>query len=131
MLKCISRTVRMVMHILSILFYTVCPEGLVDQPCLSCGGRPLTCDDVLNGVQCPSVCEPGCECPSGTVLDQNTGRCVQDCSAPTDPICPIQGQVFKQCVDCPEDPFTCANPPHGCIEICAPGCECPKGQVLD
>ena len=108
-----------------------CQKGLVFRPCLSCGRKPLTCEDVLNGVQCLSVCVPGCDCPRGTVLDQSTGRCVQDCSIPTDPICPIQGQVFKQCVECPRSPFTCADPVHGCIEICAPGCECPHGQVLD
>ena len=106
-------------------------KGLVFRPCLNCGRKPLTCEDVLNGVQCLSVCVPGCDCPRGTVLDQSTGRCVQDCSIPTDPICPIQGQVFKQCVECPDDPFTCADPVHGCIEICTPGCECPHGQVLD
>ena len=109
-----------------------CPiQGQVFKRCVDCPDDPFMCADPNHG--CIEFCKPGCECPQGQVLDWKTERCVpsEDCSKPTDPTCPIQGQVFKQCVDCPDDPFTCARPPHGCIEICKPGCECPQGQVLD
>eukprot|EP00731_Ephydatia_muelleri_P031360 Em0022g874a len=110
-----------------------CPRGFVSTQCLSCGGRPLTCRDKANGGFCPLVCVPGCDCPKGKVLDQTTGQCVKKCRATnaTQTRCPIKGQVHKQCVECPGNPFTCANPSHPCTRICIPGCECPHGQVLD
>ena len=103
-----------------------CPRGFVFSQCLSCGSRPLTCSDKKNNTFCPLVCVPGCDCPRGKVLDQTTGKCVKKCPKR----CPIKGQVFKRCVTCPWNPFTCANPIHPCVKICLPGCECPNGQVL-
>ena len=44
--------------------------------------------------------------------------------------CPVKGQVYNQCKGCP---VTCGN--HGqpipCPAICAPGCACPHGQVIN
>ena len=105
-----------------------CPNGFVQAQCLSCGNRPLTCADVLNNRACLFICTAGCDCPRGKVLDEKTGHCVENCSAPS---CPIRGQVFKECVECPGNPFTCANPNHLCSRICVQGCECPNGEVLD
>ena len=102
-----------------------CSNGFLYRGCMSCGGRPRTCNDTF----CPLVCVPGCDCPIGQVLNKATNRCVKSCSAVAG--CPIKGQVFKTCVECYKNPFTCSSPSHGCYKICAPGCECPHGQVLD
>ena len=70
---------------------------------------------------------PGCDCPKGKVLDQTTGKCVKECQNR----CPIEGQVYKLCMDRPGDPATCANGFPLPIKECIHGCECPLGQVLN
>ena len=103
-----------------------CPIGFVFVRCLSCGNRPLTCDD-HELTPCPRICLRGCDCPKGEVIDLTTGKCVsKKCQK-----CPFDGQVFKRCVDCPRNPFTCDSPIHGCTKNCRPGCECTNGEVLD
>ncbi|KAL5505913.1 hypothetical protein EMCRGX_G007458 [Ephydatia muelleri] len=103
-----------------------CPYGLIFVECLSCGNRPLTCDD-HELTPCPLICISGCDCPEGEVLDITTGKCVsKECQK-----CPFDGQVYKQCVSCPRNPFTCDSPFHSCTRDCLPGCECPFGEVLD
>ena len=104
-----------------------CPKGLRFTPCLSCGNRPLTCDDPPLSHDCASFCMPGCDCPVGKVLDQTTGECVSnECQR-----CPFEGQVVKSCVNCPWNPYTCDSHLHPCPLICLPGCECPDDEVLD
>ncbi|KAL5505928.1 hypothetical protein EMCRGX_G007474 [Ephydatia muelleri] len=103
-----------------------CPNGFVFARCLSCGNRPLTCDD-HELTLCSGICLPGCDCPEGQVLDLTAGKCVsKECQK-----CPFDGQVFKRCVNCPRNPFTCDSPFHPCTRDCLPGCECPFGEVLD
>ncbi|CAI7993835.1 Mucin-19 [Geodia barretti] len=92
---------------------------------MECGSAcPPTCDD-LNPI-CPLVCVPGCQCLSGLVLDND--RCVppKDCEPPQ---CPIRGQVYMECGSaCPP---TCDDLNPICPLVCVPGCQCPRGTVLD
>ena len=104
----------------------ICPEGMVFfTKCLPCGGT-INCANP-NPIICPLVCKIGCACAEGTILNEETGQCVKKCPKN----CPIKGQVYKRCVLCPRNPFTCDSPSHSCTKDCRPGCECPYGKVLD
>lgn len=111
-----------------IFVYTECRKGEVFTQCQQCAGT-VSCANP-NPKICPLVCIPGCECAVGTIRNEKTGQCVTNCSASLNG-CPIQGQVRKQCVQCYGKPFTCNSPSHPCPKICAAGCECPNGLVLD
>ena len=126
---------------LSLMFYpsfTICPvspvsvwgiPGQVFKQCVDCPGNPFTCSSPQHA--CNKMCLPGWECPSGWLLDEKANKCVTTCTASSVPKCPIPGQVFKQCVNCPGKPFTCSSPDHACNKMCLPGCECPYGWLLD
>ena len=103
--------------------------GQVYKDCVDCPGNPFTCSNPSH--PCNRMCLPGCECPSGLLLDEKAGKCVATCAKPVVPKCTIPGQVYKECVDCPGNPFTCSNPSHPCNRMCLPGCECPSGLLLD
>ena len=107
-----------------------CPKGLLYTRCLSCQNRPLTCMDKMHWPGLCNVfpfCISGCDCPKGKVLDQTTGKCVKECQNR----CPIEGQVYKLCMDRPGDPATCANGFPLPIKECIHECECLLGQVLN
>ena len=56
-------------------FTTVC--DIPGQEFMTCGSAcPPTCDDPEPGI-CPTVCVEGCQCPFGTVLDEDNNRCVE------------------------------------------------------
>ena len=49
-------------------------------------------------------------------------------------MCPIKGQVRKECASYPNCTVTCSNSdsPPVCAEVCVPyGCECPTGKVVN
>ena len=50
-----------------------CEQGWVHDECAS--GCPPTCSNPSPGI-CLLVCEPGCRCEDGLLLDENTGDCV-------------------------------------------------------
>ena len=53
------------------------------------------------------------------------------CLILTHAVCPIPSQVYKEQVRCPQNPFTCKSPFHGCVKLKQSGCEYPTGKVLD
>ena len=103
-----------------------------NQEFTSCGTAcPPTCSNP-NPI-CTKQCVPGCQCPRGTVLDEEQNRCVtkHHCSkTPKNSTCDIEGQKFTSCgTACPP---TCSNPdPRICTLQCVIGCQCPQGTVLD
>ena len=42
---------------------------------------PVTCQN-LNPAPCAPDCVPGCQCPLGTVLDEQNNKCVDHCTIP-------------------------------------------------
>jgi len=54
-----------------------CPiEGQIRKECASDPSCHLTCEKPVGGI-CPLVCIiNGCECPAGTVIDEDIGECV-------------------------------------------------------
>ena len=75
-------------YIQSHVFIIVAPVfGCVNVTC-SC---PQTCEDVARGSDncSTSECKPGCQCPSGTVLDN--GLCLNATTCP----CYHEGKVYK------------------------------------
>ena len=103
--------------------------GQVFKQCVNCPGNPFTCSSPHHA--CNKMCLAGCECPSGWLLDENVQKCVTTCTGSPVPKCTILGQVYKECVNCPGNPFTCSSPQHPCNKMCLPGCECPYGWLLD
>ncbi|XP_065920034.1 kielin/chordin-like protein [Dysidea avara] len=107
----------------------------------------ITCANMNTPQVCPLVCVVnGCECPAGTVINEETNSCVPptDCpgtattSSTTQPTtsppaaCLVAGQVHMQCAS-PCD-LTCLNmnSPPPCPAICViNGCQCPHGTVID
>ena len=77
MIKLHEFATLMYMHVLT---ETRCPiEG---QEYTECGTAcPLTCKapDLL---PCTRQCVPGCQCPRGTILDEDSKRCVEHCLIP-------------------------------------------------
>ena len=53
---------------------STCPfKGQVYHECIGC---PPTCANYDQIVPCPLICLPGCACPTGTVLDEQSSTCV-------------------------------------------------------
>ena len=50
-----------------------CPLGEVFHDCRSC---PRTCAEQIDQSLCTTVCERGCGCPNGELLDEEANRCV-------------------------------------------------------
>ena len=49
-----------------------CPvQGQVFQRCKSC---PITCTS--RNILCREICQPGCGCPAGQIIDEANNRCV-------------------------------------------------------
>ena len=94
----------------------------------SCGSAcPPTCSNP-NPI-CTRQCVPGCQCPRGTVLDEEQNECVRPNQCRSNMTCDIEGQKFTSCGSaCPP---TCSNPNPICTRQCVPGCQCPRGTVLD
>ena len=94
----------------------------------SCGSAcPPTCGNP-NPI-CTRQCVPGCQCPRGTVLDEEQNECVRPNQCQSNMTCDIEGQQFNSCGSaCPP---TCSNPNPICTRQCVPGCQCPRGTVLD
>ena len=57
---------------------TACPiEGQIRKECASHPSCRRTCDNLNENRPCPAVCiVNGCECPAGTVIDEDKGECV-------------------------------------------------------
>ena len=68
------------MPYIDIFIATSCPiEG---QEYTECGTAcPLTCKN-LYPAPCAPDCVPGCQCPLGTVLDEENNKCVEHCPIP-------------------------------------------------
>ena len=86
---------------------------------------PATCSqpDPL----CIAVCQPGCACPTGQVIHEESARCVllEECSTQG---CP-PGKEYDECgTACP---LTCDNynVPLPCTDECVQGCFCSPGLV--
>ena len=68
--------------IISLSFITGCPiEGQTRMECASACN--ITCANVNTTVLCPQVCVVnGCQCPSGTVIDEQTNTCIAPSNCP-------------------------------------------------
>ena len=68
---------------MAVYLGTICPiEG---QEYMECGTAcPLTCKE-QDPVPCSRQCVPGCQCPRGTVLDEENKRCVESHLCPVSP----------------------------------------------
>ena len=64
-----------------VFFITACPVG--GQIRVGCGSAcNMTCANMNMGIACPDVCIiNGCQCPDGTVIDEQSNTCVvpSDC----------------------------------------------------
>ena len=92
---------------------------------------PPTCDQPTPTCIQPYICQIGCTCPSGTVLEVDMqgrpSRCV------TLDKCPSHCD-HNQVLGCQSlCPATCDDPNPTCIQpfVCNLGCVCPIGTVLD
>ena len=67
----------MVYSLHEVTLFTACPiEGQVRRECASHPDCHRTCN-TTGPVACPRVCIVyGCECPNGTVIDEDTNACV-------------------------------------------------------
>ena len=65
------------MVIISFTSIVVCPvKGQIRKECASHPSCHLSCNSTGPGV-CPAVCIiNGCECPNGTVIDEEKNECV-------------------------------------------------------
>ena len=52
-------------------------EGTVGQFCRTC---PATCSNP--GLLCRAICEPGCGCPFGQLIDTTINKCVDPIQCP-------------------------------------------------
>ena len=59
--------------VFNIILIAECPLGEVFHECRSC---PRTCAEQIDQSLCTTVCERGCGCPNGTLLDEEANRCV-------------------------------------------------------
>ena len=73
-------------RIYSLLFfvYAACPIlGQIRSECASLSSCHLTCDNRNTTQICPLVCViNGCECPAGTVIDEDKNECVDPTECP-------------------------------------------------
>ncbi|XP_065887926.1 matrilin-2-like isoform X3 [Dysidea avara] len=90
---------------------------------------PPTCENP-EPKSCTAECIVGCQCPNGTVLDEENNKCVmkKDCG------CPVKGQVRMECAPPANCAKTCDN--YDLIQACPPecgnfDCMCPNGTVID
>ena len=60
-----------------MILITACPiKGQVRKDCASDPGCHPTCGDTAP-ISCPAICIiNGCECPNGTVIDEDKNECV-------------------------------------------------------
>lgn len=82
------------------------------------------------GLICPAVCRVGCFCRGGFVRGPN-GKCIPDAECPK--TCPLN-MIYSPCGAYPKCQATCTRPDSysiPCPKICAPGCVCAKGFVLE
>ena len=74
----IGMNVRMILviHECTVLI-AACPiEGQIKKECASLPSCHLTCENPEPG-PCPLICvNNGCECPEGTVINQNRTKCI-------------------------------------------------------
>ena len=76
---------------------STCPiKGQVYHECKGC---PPTCENHNKLVPCLLICEPGCACPSGQVLDEQSNTCVYPDECP--------GMCYSNPVMCNH---TCSRP---------------------
>ena len=113
-------------HACLILTHAACPiPGQVFKPQgVNCPGNPATCENPFPA--CPLPIKPGCECPTGQVIDEENNRCV----------------FLKQCLPIPvhadQPPVPCKlinshlytlSMQHACLILTHAACPIP-GQVF-
>lgn len=95
-----------------------------------CGSAcPRTCDDVaslLGAKPCDKNCTSGCFCKLGFVLNAY-GKCIPERNC----TCPENAEYTCRKCDRTCEDVTRMGPPKICTLICALGCECKQGYVLD
>ncbi|XP_056637803.1 zonadhesin-like [Diorhabda sublineata] len=112
-----------------------CPQDEVLNTCASYCVPEATCQNPYPQqyqVVCPKICVERCECGSGLIREDVTGKCIKkdQCS-----VCNSESQV-PGCLSCcnNDDIPTCRNPNPllacKCL-ICTPGCVCQDGFVLN
>ena len=69
--------ISVILYLSYIILITACPiKGQVRKECASHPGCHQTCN-TTGSVACPAVCiVNGCECPNGTVIDEDKNECV-------------------------------------------------------
>ena len=72
----VSRCSIMYCHFYAVI---LCEDGKEYSDCGS--PCPVTCDNFLQPIICPSVCSQGCFCPEGTVLHNN--QCIPPIQCPS------------------------------------------------
>ena len=90
-------------NVINILSFIIgCPvEGQTRRECAS--SCDITCANVNTIVTCRQVCvNNGCQCPSGTVIDEQTNTCV----APSD--CPST-EASELCICYKANSTTCVS----------------------
>ena len=80
----------------------VCPvKGQVRSECASHPSCHHTCNNTNDPLPCPRVCiVNGCECPNGTVIDEDTNECVapSECEGMYNKSCSyMHTQIFMLC----------------------------------
>ncbi|CAH1242272.1 HMCN1 [Branchiostoma lanceolatum] len=106
-----------------------CPDNQQYYSCLDC---PRTCLEIQSGAQCSNIgCTPGCGCPPGMVLLNQTCIEYNECPCivhdPTHPDADVDGFVtypegYNTTVDC--NNCTCAEGQYTCTtETCDQDCE--------
>ena len=83
MSNCLLTTVQLNDLIICVIFTIACPVvGQVRIPCAS--PCDVTCANMDEVLICPTVCVTnGCQCPRGTVIDEQSNTCVASSDCPT------------------------------------------------
>ncbi|RZB39094.1 zonadhesin, partial [Asbolus verrucosus] len=86
---------------------------------------PPTCENPKPKF-CPYMCVEGCVCKEGFIRNAEGGVCI-----PTDSCLEVckENEVYNDCGTlCPG---TCSEPVKSCNKMCASGCFCQEGYILD
>lgn len=61
-----------------------CPGGQIRKECAQPSNCTMTCSNINKSLDCGGVCiVNGCECPNGTVLDEENMDCVLPSTCPS------------------------------------------------
>lgn len=75
---------------------TDCPvSGQIRKPCALAESCTRTCKNIHKTISCHRICKPyGCQCPNGTVLNNDTKQCVKPDECPTTVTDDDKGKIF-------------------------------------